>query len=133
MVIIIFNGILFFRDGDMGHIGGSRGSTVPTRAGKAVSEFMTKHNMLEVNLLESATRLVNTFVSHNGRSTLDYVMIPKCMEGNVLSSCTGRNEGENTSDHFPIEVILEDRMLPRTVNTAKRAPRLKWKKVGEGR
>ena len=81
-------------------------------------------------MLESATRLVNTFVSHNGRSTLDYVMIPKYMEGNVLSSCTGRNVGENTSDHFPIEVILDDRMIPRTVNTAKRAPRLKWKKVG---
>ena len=117
-------------NGDMGKEGGNRGVRPPTKAGKAVARFMDKHNMIAVNLLDVASGDINTFESHNGQSTLDYIMIPEYMRGSVLSSHTGRGEEGNTSDHLPVEAELNIELLPRMVRVKEKAPRLKWNKVG---
>ena len=118
-------------NGDMGKQGGPRGRGPTTKAGALVLEFMKEHNMMAVNLMTRARGNVNTFESHNGNSTIDYVCVPKFMGKNIIACKTGNYPGLNTSDHLPIEVAINFNLLPRTMETPGGSKRLRWDKLDD--
>ena len=52
------------------------------------------------------TGSVNTYVGHNSRTTIDYIMAPKYVHDLVLQDHTGGFDALNTSDHVPLFVDL---------------------------
>ena len=115
-------------NGNVGSEGGVRGLGPPTRAGKVVLEFMGRQRLVAVNLMGTTTGSVNTFEGHNGKSTLDYVMVPECMRENVLRCHVGAHEDVNTSDHVPITVDIDIMMLPRLLIPVRDKGRIRWDK-----
>ena len=115
-------------NGDMGQVGGFRGAGVTTQAGKFVAEFLTKHSMVAVNLLELAKGPVHTFESHIGSSCIDYILIPEFMVDAILSCNVFGDNGLNTSDHFPIVTSLCMDKLPCKIESKGKNKRIKWDK-----
>ena len=107
-------------NGNIGKAGGPRGYGEATRAGKYVSNFMDRQNLIAVNLMDTATGVVDTFNCHNGKSVIDYIMIPGHMKNKVLSCHTGNYVATNTSGHMPIEVKLDIDILPRIFEVGKK-------------
>ena len=62
-------------NGNMDKLGGDRGSGDATKAGRSVKTFMDNQGMCAANMLQLASGSTFTFECHNGRSTIDYVMI----------------------------------------------------------
>ena len=116
-------------NGNMGTLGGKKGTGTPTKAGKYVKRFMDNQNMIAVNMLNIATGSINTFECHNGKSIIDYFMIPSYLESEVCRCHTGSYSDLNTSDHLPIEVTLNISMLPRMVTVDRCEPRLRWDRL----
>ena len=116
-------------NGDMGKIGGFRGTGPTSKAGKCVFDFMTRQKLVAVNLSHNATGGVHTFRCHNGESVIDYIMIPNFLIDKVIKCHTGAYNGTNTSDHVPIEAELDVHMLPRLVHFDKGGGRLRWDKL----
>ena len=116
----------------MGFLAGPGNTKHPTKAGMLVSKFVEDFNLRVVNAMELSTGNIHTFECHNGSSMIDYVLVPKYMDNNILTCHTGRNEEANTSDHVPIEVTLSIDMLPRRVEVPTHNVRLKWEIFSEG-
>ena len=115
-------------NGDMGSEGGTRGEGQPTRAGRLVLDFANSQNLIAANLSSIATGQVSTYEGHNGRSLIDYIMIPKFLLDKMRKCQTGRNEALNTSDHLPIEMSLNVSALPRMIGLEKSSKRIRWDK-----
>ena len=54
---------------------------------------MQRQHLAAVNLMAGASGKDNTFECHNGRSTLDYIMIPEYLQKNVLACQVGGGGG----------------------------------------
>ena len=117
-------------NGDMGHEGGPRGIRQPTRAGRHVGQFMGRHNCIAANLMRHAEGSIDTFVSHNGASTIDYVMVPEGYRRRVLSCKTECDNPLNTSDHLPIHVVLDINRIGGYVKCDTGQRVLRWDKMG---
>ena len=115
-------------NGNMGSAGGKRGTGPPTKAGRTVLNFMNNLDLTAINLRSSATGHIATYEGHNGRSVIDYIMIPKFLAEKIRKCHTGRNEALNTSDHLPIEAILMINILPRFIELEKNNKRIRWDK-----
>ena len=116
-------------NGDIGDQGGPRGIGRATKAGLNVLSFMKDHNLIAVNLMSKSTGSRRTYEGHNGSSTIDYVLIPEYLKGNVVSCHTGNNNALNTSDHLSVEVNLALTLLPRCVEIETHQQRLRWDKL----
>ena len=51
---------------------------------------------------------LETFVSHCGRfkSTIDYILLPNCLHGSIVSCKTFEQTIENTSAHLPVQLKI---------------------------
>ena len=99
-------------NGDIGHMGGPRGSSEPTRAGRVVIDFMDRYDFRAANLLYNASGSVRTFECHNGTPTIDYALIPEAYCSKIVKCHTEANNVLNTSDHFPIQMVISIGDLP---------------------
>ena len=116
-------------NGDIGAEGGPRSSRPPTRAGKAVLNFLRKYEYVAANLLERASGSLPTFTCHNGSSTIDYVLVPKAYIDNVISCYTEADHVLNTSDHYPIKTTLCINNFAGYTELTKGNKSIRWDKV----
>ena len=89
---------------------------------------MRRQSLTAINMTSISTGSVNTFESHNGKSTLDYIMIPNFVQDCILKCHVGAQEAVNTSDHFPVSVTLNVGKIPRLVIPVKSKERIRWDK-----
>ena len=118
-------------NGHMGTLGGPRGIGPPTNAGRLVHKFMNRQNLFAANMLNSATGNQNTYVGHNGSSTIDYIMAPKYLCERLVEMHTGGYDALNTSDHLPLYAVFNIGMLPRSVEFKIKSDRLRWDKLSQ--
>ena len=118
-------------NGNIGRKGGIRGKGTPTKAGITVLNFMARQNLLAANLTQIATGQIDTYEGHNGRSLIDYIMVPEYISDRVTRCHTGQNEALNSSDHLPIEATLNIDTLPRCVAYSCAQKRIRWEKCSE--
>ena len=62
-------------------------------------------------------------------------MVPSYLANRVISCHTGNNAALNTSDHLPIEVVIQLQLLPKEIQIEEKTQRLRWDKAnlsGEG-
>ena len=115
-------------NGDIGSKGGIRVCKPPTKAGVHVLNFMKRQSLTAINMTNIATGNINTFECHNGKSTLDYIMVPTFVEDCILKCHVGAQEEINTSDHFPVSVTLNVGKIPRLTIPIAKKERIKWDK-----
>ena len=118
-------------NGDIGKQGGPRGVGVPTKAGNSVLDFLNYYNLKAVNLMANAKGSCRTYEGHNGSSTIDYITVPSYLTDQIVSCYTGSNNALNTSDHLPIELVIELDMLPTEVKIADSFSRIRWDRMGQ--
>ena len=116
-------------NGDVGAQGGPRSRRPPTRSGRIILSFLEKYNLVAANLLDLATGSVDTFSCHNGSSTIDYIIIPKAYIGNIVACHTISDNALNTSDHFPVSLVLKVCDLPGYIDCQKGRSSLRWDKI----
>ena len=120
-------------NGDIGRQGGPRGIGRATKAGITVLNFIEEQNFAATNLLSMATGAIRTYEGHIGTSTIDYILIPSYLTDRIVSCHTGSNAALNTSDHLPIELVLQLQLLPKAVQTELKIQRLRWDKLVSNR
>ena len=116
-------------NGDIGMDGGPRSTKPPTRAGKIILDFIDKYNFIAANLQAEATGSIETFSCHNGASTIDYVLIPNTYKDIIVTCHTDPDHVLNTSDHYPIQVIMKLRSLPGCVDCPPAKKNIRWDKL----
>ena len=112
---------------DLGNSVGSKLLREPNSHGKKLSKFVDYFSLTAAN----SSGPLETSISHCGRfrSTIDYIIIPKCFINSVLSSHTFESCTENTFDHSP---VLAKRspdgllLLKNSVAEITRRPRMGW-------
>ena len=95
-------------NGDLGNSLGERGRYDPNERGLKLAEFANYFNLCTVNLLDTCSGPLETYVSHCGRyiSTLDYIFLPNCLSNNIVSCRTFDKSINNTPDHLPTKLEL---------------------------
>ena len=95
-------------NGDLGNSFGDKGCYAPNDRGLRLLDFANYFNLCPINLLSICSGPLETFVSHCGRfkSTIDYILLPNCLHGSIVSCKTFEQTIENTSDHFPIQLKI---------------------------
>ena len=87
---------------------GDKGKYPPNQCGSKLLDFANYFNLCPANLLSNCDGPLETYISDCGRhrSTLDYIFVPDCLFGNIISGKTFDMQIENTSDHLPIMLEL---------------------------
>ena len=95
-------------NGDLGDSLGDKGKYRPNQSGSKPLDFANYFNICPANLLSNCDGALETYISDCGRhrSTLDYIFVPNCLLGNIISCKTFDMQIENTSDHLPIKLEL---------------------------
>ena len=95
-------------NGDLGDSLGDNGKYSPNQHGSRLLDFANHFNLCPANLLSNCDGPLETYISDYGRhrSTLDYIFVPNCLFGNIISCKTFDMQIENTSDHLPIMLEL---------------------------
>ena len=125
-------------NGDLGNSLGDKSTHEPNQRGRELLEFADYFNLCPVNQLGSSGGPTDTFFSHCGRyrSTLDYIFVPNCLFNEIRSAKTSDLCAENTSDHLPIMVKLNQPELPDCTTTVSdecciasgKRPKIQWLK-----
>ena len=68
--------------------------------------FLNRYGLSAMNMQMDSLGPVDTFFSHNGNSTIDYIVIPEYMRVNVSDCCVSAWDPLNTSDHLDIRLSL---------------------------
>ena len=105
--------------GDLGNSLGDKSTREPNQSVCKLLEFGDYFNLCPVNLVVSSGGPTDTFFSHCGRyrSTRDYIFVPNCSFNKIRSAKTFDLCTENTSDHLPIMVKLNQREFPDCTTT----------------
>ena len=87
---------------------GDKGKYPPNQRGSKLLDFANYFNLCPANLLSNCNGPLETYISDCGRhrSTLDYIFVPNCLLGNIISCKTCDMQIENTSDHLPVTLEL---------------------------
>ena len=95
-------------NGDLGNSLGDKGKYPPNQRGSKLLDFANYFNLCPENLLSNCNGPLETYISDCGRhrSTLDYIFVPNCLLGNIISCKTFDMQIENTSDHLPVTLEL---------------------------
>ena len=95
-------------NGDLGNSLGNKGNYEPNQPGLKLLDLADFFNLCPVNLVGSCSGPLESYMLHCGRyrSTIDYILLPNCLLGNIVSAKTFDPHVDNTSDHLPIEVCL---------------------------
>ena len=115
-------------NGDVGSHGGPRGTRAPTQRGRYVLEFFNRHGVIAINMQELTQGPVDTFESHNGKSTIDYIVIPAYMRDRVHECRVNEWDVLNTSDHLDIHMTLSIKMNTVRDPEPLLPGRVKWEK-----
>ena len=115
---------------DIGTHGGLRGSRHATQRGMYVMDFLNRHSMVAMNMQPVAKGPVDTFVSHNGKSTIDYIAVPSYLSGGIKACHVKGWHPLNTSDHRVIHMTLPVNGLTAMPNETQGLGRVKWEKSG---
>ena len=93
---------------DLGDSLGDKGKYPPNQRGSKLLDFANYFNLCPANLLSNRDGPLETYISECGRhrSTLDYIFVPNCLLGNIISCKTFDMQIENTSDHLPITLEI---------------------------
>ena len=72
------------------------------------TRFCKLLNLCPANLPSNCNGPLETYISDCGRhrSNLDYIFVPNCLLGNIISCKTFDMQIENTSDHLPVTLEL---------------------------
>ena len=90
----------------------------PNQRGRKLLAFANYFNLCPVNLLGSRGGPTNTFsLCGRYRSTLDYIFVPNCLFNEIGFAKTFDLCVENTPDHLPIMVKLNQREFPYCTTT----------------
>ena len=91
---------------DVGSHGGPRGLRTPTRRGRYIMRFLSRHGLTAMNMQIESCGPIDTFCSHNGNSTIDYIVIPEYMRMNVKACGVSVWDALNTSYHLDVRLTL---------------------------
>ena len=94
-------------NGDVGALGGPRGTRPPTPRGRYVMNFFDRHGLVPMNMQISASGPVDTFQCHNGHSTIDYISVSADLLGDVSRCHVMQWDALNTSDHNVIQLTIK--------------------------
>ena len=74
-------------NGDLGDLLGDKGKYPPNQRGSKLLDFANYFNLCPANLLSNRNGPLETYISDCGRrrSTLDYIFVPNCLLGNIIS------------------------------------------------
>ena len=74
-------------NGDLGDSLGDKGKYPPSQRGSKLLDFANYFNLCPANLLSNCDGPLETYISDCGRhrSTLDYIFVPNCLLGNIIS------------------------------------------------
>ena len=114
---------------DIGSEGGPRGNRAPTRAGSILLQFMNRYHLLALNMTASVTGPVDTFDGSNGRSCIDYVLIPSDLIDNIKVCRVDDSLPLNTSDHFPVILAVDVGDVIRVLKRVKNMGKVRWDKL----
>ena len=108
--------VILMRDfnGDLGNFSGEESAREPNQRGLKLLEMADYFNMCTINLLGLCDGPTDTFISHCGRyrSTLDYILVPNWLFNEIYSAKTFDLSVENTSDHLPFRIKLNQSKIP---------------------
>ena len=124
-----FNIICGDCNGDIGNIPGGRGHRQPSKAGKLVQDFCTRHRLWASNMI--ATGPIDTYCGPTGCSTIDYVLIPQSIELIVTRCGVIGGDALNTSDHNPVFATCNFQTVPNPCIDIERVKVLRWDKIGQ--
>ena len=116
-------------NGDVGCAGGPRGCREATPRGEKVMRFLNRHSMTPVNMQHIATGPVDTYDGLLNGSTLDYVMVPLTVLGDVLSCKVHDQHVLNTSDHRPVSASISIKGISSVPEVTQNKGHLKWGKL----
>ena len=91
---------------DMGRKGGTRSKRCATKQGSALFKLISEFGLSACNLGTKATGPIDTHVVPTGKSTVDYILVPQGIVDKVQSCQVYGYDALNTSDHFPIQIVL---------------------------
>ena len=115
-------------NGDVGSLGGPRGIRDATARGRYIMNFLNRHAFIAVNMQALTSGPVDTFVCHNGQSTIDYITVPAYMANEVRICHVNSWDVLNTSDHRDIHMTLS---ITGDIINRQQTPkpsRIKWEK-----
>ena len=95
-------------NGDLGDSLGHKRKYPPNQRGSKLLDFANFCKLCPANILNNCDGPLETYISGCGRhrSTLEYIFVPNCLLGNIISCKTFDMQIETTSDHIPITLEL---------------------------
>ena len=126
-------------NGDLGDSLGDKGKYPPNQRGSKLLDFANYFNLCPANLLSNCNGPLETYISDCGKhgSTLDYIFVPNCLLGNIISCKTFDMQIENTSDHIPVTLELNyptsslDIITDDFVSDLESNPKIDWSKFSQ--
>ena len=102
---------------DLGNSLGEKSAREPNQCGLKLLELADYFNLCPINLLGLCDGPADTLNSYcrRYRSTLDYIFVPNCLFNEIFSAKTFDLSVENTSDHLPIVIKLNQLKIPNCV------------------
>ena len=97
-------------NGSLGLMEGSRPcASTQSESGTLLLEFLENFTLFATNLDCQCTGPLETFSFDDGRykSTVDYIILPKCFSHLIKASSVYLWESDNLSDHVPVGVTIE--------------------------
>ena len=118
-------------NGDVGSLGGPRGTRNPTLRGTKVMRFFDRHGLSPLNMQKFAGGPVDTYEGIVNGSTLDYIAVsPGLIK--AVSQCNVSSWSElNTSDHFPVKAAIRLHGIARVEYVGVHRGFIKWSKLSE--
>ena len=89
---------------DLGESGGPRSTKATDARGKTLFNFLSKYNMVAMNLSNNSYGPLNTHYGPTGETCLDYILVPSPLVTNCHDCHTLDIDGLNTSDHVPVSL-----------------------------
>ena len=112
-------------NGDIGSSGVPRGYRAPTQRGKYVMDFLNRHSMIAMNMQAMSKGPVDTFESHNGKSSIDFIVVPTYMRDRINDCWV---DALNTSDHLDIHMTLSVNGSTNAAEEPEILGRVKWER-----
>ena len=114
---------------DMGSKGGPRSRREATKQGKSLYRLVNEFGYVASNLMPLTTGPVSTYIGPNGHSTIDYILVPQALELNVTACQVYRYDAINTSDHQPVQIVLNIEGLKRNTQNKQTTSIKRWDKL----
>ena len=102
-----------------------------SKQGSQLYNFMVEYTMCPVNISQKAKGSPYTFYGNNGKSCIDYVVVPNDFMEYVQDCLTLEYDSLNTSDHVPVVATFNMGCVPKTNIEIKSKKKLRWDKLSQ--